>query len=256
MDIKKSQRKLSSYRAYILAKEGLNYSDYFDDNIPAEVKPPPDLLGPMEESDYPVQARDLFGNGLHENDSDIYGDYWIFPSGEMKKVVSHWGWAVGYLVNCNVNRDDLRSTGNTYEQMYKRGFIRFLTGPHPNIKNTPTAFIEYSESRPPTNQQWVTIKNLAIENHLKLYDDTHNKDIDLTESLRNSYKNKTNFTEGKRSKRIFILEHMMPQDTDTFKSHLAQLFQYLQKELQLKTVPKVKLLSDKGSYICSQINLF
>ena len=38
---------------------------------------------------------------------------------------------------------------------------------------------------------------------------------------------------------------MMPQDTDTFKSHLAQLFQYLQKELQLKSVPKVKLLSDQ-----------
>ena len=37
----------------------------------------------------------------------------------------------------------------------------------------------------------------------------------------------------------------MPKDMDTFKSHLAQLFAYLQKELQLKTVPKVKLLSDE-----------
>ena len=37
----------------------------------------------------------------------------------------------------------------------------------------------------------------------------------------------------------------MPDNMDTFKSHLAQLFDYLQKKLQLKTVPKVKLLSDE-----------
>ena len=36
----------------------------------------------------------------------------------------------------------------------------------------------------------------------------------------------------------------MPEDMDTFKSHLAQLFSYLKDELQLKSVPKVKLLSD------------
>lgn len=44
-------------------------------------------------------------------------------------------------------------------------------------------------------------------------------------------------------KTIFI-EHMMPNDMDTFKTHLVQLFAYLQKELQLKTVPDVKLISD------------
>ena len=37
----------------------------------------------------------------------------------------------------------------------------------------------------------------------------------------------------------------MPDDIDTFKSHLAQLFAHLQKELKLKTVPKVRLLSDE-----------
>ena len=38
---------------------------------------------------------------------------------------------------------------------------------------------------------------------------------------------------------------MKPNDLDLFKSHLVQLFSYLQKELQLKTIPRVKLISDK-----------
>lgn len=96
----------------------------------------------MEESDYPIQARDLFGNGLHE---DLF-----------KKLVE--------LIKIKRKK--------------RNDFKKFLK-------------------------------------------------------------------EDKSDNRIFILEHMMPQNTDTFKSHLAQLFQYLQKELQLKTIPKVKLLSDQ-----------
>ena len=42
-----------------------------------------------------------------------------------------------------------------------------------------------------------------------------------------------------------FIESMMPDDMEAFKSHLAQLFAYLQKELKLKSVPKVKLLSDE-----------
>ena len=121
-------------------REGLNYSDYFDDDITADVKPPPDMLGPMGE-DYAIQARDLFGNGLHEK------------------------------------------------------LAKLIKAKRKKKKDSTT--------------------------------------------------NKTFLKEGKSGKRIFILEHMMPQDTDTFKSHLAQLFEYLQKELQLKSIPKVKLLSDQ-----------
>jgi len=232
----KSRKRVSEYRRLMGVREGLSFSDYGnDDKTPYEVKPP-EMLRPMQEDDYPIQARDLFGNGLNEGDSDTRGAYWIFPDGEMREVGSHWKWAVEFLVNCHVNSDDLRYLDDTYEHMYKRGFVRFLTVPHPNIKNTPTAFIDYSRKRPPTNQQWRVIKDFVIENNFKLYDDAYNKDIDLTESLK---------MKSKRDRRIFILEHMMPQDTDTFKSHLAQLFEYLQKELQLKTIPQVKLLSDQ-----------
>ena len=63
----------------------------------------------------------------------------------------------------------------------------------------------------------------------EIWDDTTNRPIELQEE--------------KGGKSLFI-ESMMPEDIDTFKSHLAQLFSYLQKELQLRTVPKVKLVSD------------
>ena len=141
MDINKSQKKLNEYRRLMGVREGLSFSDYFDEKTPYEVKPP-EMMRPMDEADWPIQARDLFGNGLHE---DLF-----------KKLVE------------------------------------------------------------------------LIKTKLKKRNDS-----------------KRVLKEGKSGERIFILEHMMPQDTDTFKSHLAQLFQYLQKELQLKSVPKVKLLSDQ-----------
>lgn len=49
--------------------EGLSFSDFFDDDISADVKPTYSLT-PMEESDWPIQAKDLFG-GLWEKDSSI-----------------------------------------------------------------------------------------------------------------------------------------------------------------------------------------
>lgn len=103
-------------------REGLSFSDYFDDSVPADVKPPANLTPMQEEeairqdapqSDYPTETKDLFKG---------------------------------------------------------------------------------------------------------LWEDTTNKDI--------------------------FMESMMPNDMETFKTHLVQLFAYLQKELQLKTVPDVKLVSD------------
>jgi hypothetical protein len=46
--------------------EGLSFSDIFDDDIPYEQKPP-EMLVPMEETDFPTQAKDLFA-GLWESD--------------------------------------------------------------------------------------------------------------------------------------------------------------------------------------------
>lgn len=47
---------------------GLSFSDYFDDDIPYEQKPP-EMLRPMEETDFPIQAKDLFA-GLWEGNAD------------------------------------------------------------------------------------------------------------------------------------------------------------------------------------------
>jgi hypothetical protein len=46
--------------------EGLSFSDIFDDDIPYEQKPP-EMLRPMEEQDWPIQAKNLF-KGLRETD--------------------------------------------------------------------------------------------------------------------------------------------------------------------------------------------
>ena len=46
--------------------EGLSFSDVSnDDEISAEQRPP-QMLKPMEETDFPIQTKDLFG-GLWEN---------------------------------------------------------------------------------------------------------------------------------------------------------------------------------------------
>lgn len=234
----------------MLAKEGLNYSDYFDDNVPAEVKPPPDLLGPMGESDnsipkdifYPIQARDLFGNGLHEEKLPEGSWYWMDRKGEFipvgkspKKFGTRYvetpdiyEWAQKFLATNGIESDD----NNALDTMYGLGFILVFVGG--SIIN-----YEYDPHKKPNQSQIKALLKASIDSNYHLVDKTKH------ETRRDSDKNKTYFTEGKRGKRIFILEHMMPQDTDTFKSHLAQLFQYLQKELQLKTVPKVKLIEDE-----------
>ena len=119
MDVKKSKKPLSDYRSHMAIREGLSFSDYFDDSVPYEVKPP--LGGRLGEeegnlrnygNDYPVRAKNLF-KGLWED---------------------------------------------------------------------------------------------ALKNNAR---------------------------------------SMMPDDMETFKSHLAQLFSYLKNELKIKTVPKVKLMSDE-----------
>ena len=120
--------------------------------------------------------------------------------------------------------------GSTYDPLFQFGFVRIVTDEH-------LLMIQYSKEKPPTNLQWRILKNTAIESGLILHDAITGKNIELSES--------SNLSENRGNKQLFIESNMMPKDMDTFKSHLAQLFSYLQKELQLKTVPKVKLLSDE-----------
>lgn len=46
--------------------EGLSFSDYFDDEVPYDVKPVPSLT-PMEEQDFPIQSHNLFKNAYNES---------------------------------------------------------------------------------------------------------------------------------------------------------------------------------------------
>ena len=56
---------ISNYRTLIGIGEGLSFSDQYDDDIPGDVKPP-QMLRPMEEMDYPIQAKDLFKRAYTE----------------------------------------------------------------------------------------------------------------------------------------------------------------------------------------------
>lgn len=241
MGINKSQKKISEYRKLIGIREGLNYSDYFDDDIPADVKPP-EMLCPMDEADWPIQARDLFGNGLHEEKLPFNAWYWMDRRGELFDVkkspqkfgnryietTDAYGWAQKFLTTNGIQSDE----NDALDKMYSLGFVLVFVGG--GIIN-----YEYNPHKKPNEQQIQMLLKASIDSEYDLYDKTKHV------LIRDSTANKTFLKEGKRGKRIFILEHMMPQDTDTFKSHLAQLFEYLQKELQLKTIPKVKLLSDQ-----------
>jgi len=240
--IKKSQqKKVSEYRKLIGVREGLSFSDYFDEKTPYEVKPP-EMMRPMDEADWPIQARNLFSNGLHEEKLPFNAWYWMDRKGEFfdvekslqkfgnrhVEVADAYGWAQRFLATNSIQSDE----NDALDKMYDLGFVLVFVGG--GIIN-----YEYNPSKKPSAQQIQSLLKASIDSNYDLYDKTNHAVI------RDSTANKTFLKEGKSGERIFIVEHMMPQDTDTFKSHLAQLFQYLQKELQLKSIPKVKLLSDQ-----------
>ena len=235
MGINKSQKKLSEYRKLIGVREGLSFSEWGnDDRNSYEVKPP-QMMRPMDEADWPIQARDLFGNGLHEDNLKVSGHdcawYWMDRKGELFPVPAGeeaYSWAQNFLSTNGIESDE----NDALEKMYELGFIIiFACGGVINY--------EYNPHKKPNPQQIQSLLKASIDSNYHLYDKTKHVVI------RDSDTNKTFLKEGKIGGRIFILEHMMPEDTDTFKSHLTQLFQYLQKELQLKTIPRVKLLSDQ-----------
>ena len=211
-------------------REGLSFSDYMDDSVPADVKPSYSLT-PMQEDDFPTQAKDLF-KGLWEDVLQNYHDYWMDPDGRFLRAKSgHAMWAVNYLVAHKLMHN-FRGDEDVKEEMYKLGYARIKV--HDN-----KIYVDYSIDRPLKNIQWRNLKDAAIESGMRLIDKSgthYASDVELQETV--------NFKGDKSGKTLFI-ESMMPDDMDSFKSHLAQLFAYLQKELQLKTVPKVKLMSDE-----------
>jgi len=240
---KSNHKKLSEYRRIMMQREGLSFSDYFDDSVPYEVKPVHNLT-PMEEaesdyighSDIPAQSKDLF-KGLYEDGGDTNkliknSEYWLDPKGRFHRAQhGHQQWASDYLWDKLIpyNRDDAYSETpdnsdlvGIYQTMFKNHFIRIVIDDDTLYTNNPV--------HPPSSKQLKALKDAAIESGLHLYVGNHR--VDTYESVLN---------EGKS---LFI-EHMMPNDMDVFKTHLAQLFGYLKEELQLKTVPGVKLVSDE-----------
>ena len=168
---------------------------------------------------------------LNENARILVKDsnYWLDPRGNFHNVdlESHRKWAQRYADERGITIPFHYDRFENHHLM-DLGFIRIKMVEEMMI-------IEYSSSHPPTPLQWRVIKDSAIESSvLILRDETRNRNVPLHESI---------LEEDKSNKELFI-ESMMPEDMDTFKSHLAQLFSYLKDELQLKTVPKVKLLSD------------
>ena len=215
-------------------REGLSFSDYFDDQVPYEVKPPSwgGRLGEEElrnyGEDYPLRSKDLF-KGLQEGSRILVSgsNYWLDPQSNFHNVDidGHARWARNYMDEHGIDYDKHDSP---YYRMFELGFIRIRT-------NDEFLFFQYGKFKQPTNQQIRTLKDSAIETHLELYDDVHGMSVPLTES---------STLDVKSTGRTLFIESMMPDDLDTFKSHLGSLFAYLQKELQLKTIPKVKLVSD------------
>ena len=221
----------------MMQREGLSFSDYFDDSVPYEVKPVP-CLTPMEEessfvghSDVPTQSKDLF-KGLWEDTLHKNREYWLDPQGMIHRAIyGHEAWAQEYLSEHGIpyNETDEYSEDEEdpgcYYQLFIRNFVRLYVDSSDNTLHATYRIY-------PNTVQMRKLKDSAIESQLELM--VGKKYIDLTES---KYVNKDG--------RSLFIESMMPDNMDVFKSHLVQLFAYLQKELQLKTVPSVKLISDE-----------
>lgn len=174
---------------------------------------------------------------LHEEKLPDHTWYWLDPKGKlipMEKVMKTFGkrfmmmpdtyeFAQRFLAINGIESDD----NDALDKMYELGYILVFTGG--GIIN-----YEYGHHKP--NQvQMATLLRDSQDSHFHLVDKKKHQII---------RRDDTPLRENKETRHIFI-EGMMPDDMDTFKSHLVQLFAYLQKELQLKTVPKVKLLSDE-----------
>ncbi len=169
---------------------------------------------------------------LNEEVLKTYCEYWLDKDGKFNRaVLGHRRWAMDYLdsknIRYNPNYEYNESLDNPgcYYVLYSLGFFRIYN-------NSENLFANNNRGIKPTNSQLRALKDSAIESGKSL---KINKDeYELNESKH-----------GDNSrKKLFIMEHMMPDNIDEFKINLVQLFDYLKKKLKLKTVPKVKLASD------------
>ena len=149
--------------------------------------------------------------------------YWMNKDGRVIEIEDPYDWAVKYLSD---NEIPFQDENKVEEEMFKLRFVLVLIAG--GIINYTYGF------GTPNKRQMDTLIHHALKSHFHLYDKTKHRVM---------YYSKEPLSEDKDNKELFI-ESMMPEDMDTFKSHLAQLFSYLKEELQLKSVPKVKLLSD------------
>jgi hypothetical protein len=216
--------KIATYRDLIGIGEGLSFSDIYDDSVPNEVKPP-QMLCPMDEIDFPIQAKDLF-KGLWEDVLKSFGEYWMDIDGKFHRAESgHAYWGLKYLLQNKIPFDETHDE-SIYDALFEKHFIRIkIYGGE--------LYMDYDKYYPPSNLQWKKIKDSAIESHLKLIDSSYGKrrEIDLLESVN-------------ENSDIFITG-MKPDQKEEFKSSLAKLFSYLREELKFKTIPKIHLLEDE-----------
>ncbi len=157
--------------------------------------------------------------------------YWLTPEGKFENIgisPSHLNWAKEHHKEIGLSNTNF----SNLEPVFLKGYIRIVIDEKENIM-----FVEYSKIKPPTNLQRKTLIDSSIMSNFSLYDTVMGKVVRERTPIGE------NLNESKNKRKLFI-ESMKPDNLDTFKSHLAQLFAYLQKELQLKTVPKVKLVSD------------
>lgn len=176
------QARIATYRDLIGIGEGLSFSDYYDDSIPYEVKPPQSIT-PMEEMDFPTQAKDLFKQ-IRETDSLLghqYTGFWLDLEGRFFGTHSHSKWVGEYLKKIGVPISDKE---DPYDIMYRKGWFRVQ-------KNTENRTIYFQlggrgskvVGGQPNHKQMKELKDAAIELNYRLVDDVKNSEIDLMESL-------------------------------------------------------------------------
>lgn len=150
----KSQKKISEYRRLIGLREGLSFSDYMDDSVPADVKPSYSLT-PMQ-----------------EGDERIYGQGWLDTNGKYWSVDSHYYWAISYLKSKGIKFKE----ENTYEEMFRLGFVRITTSRAYKCLN-----FDHSPNITVNTIQMRIMRNYCIEHQCALEDTTLHKEIDLNE---------------------------------------------------------------------------
>jgi len=116
--------------------------------------------------------------------SEIMGaiNFWVMPTGEIKRVGDHLGWFTSNVDSefhySGVGDFPTKSDGSipepedVYELAYKMGYVTLT-------KYVEGLVVDYFRGNSPTQKQWKSIKDFAIENRWKLFDGVIDKEIDL-----------------------------------------------------------------------------